>query len=104
MIKLYDYELSGNCYKVRLLLHCSACPFERIELDFYPEREHKGPWFLSINPLGPAAGHRRRRLRTARRAGNTVYLAALRSDRALVSARGRGALGRSSSGWDSRRA
>ncbi len=52
MIKLYDYELSGNCYKVRLLLGVLGIPFERIELDFYPGREHKRAWFLSINPLG----------------------------------------------------
>jgi glutathione S-transferase len=52
VIKLYDYELSGNCYKVRLLLGAMRVPFERIELDFYPAREHKSPWFLAINPLG----------------------------------------------------
>lgn len=52
MIKLYDFELSGNCYKIRLLLHFLKLPFERVELDFYPRREHKEPWFLEINPLG----------------------------------------------------
>lgn len=52
MIKLYDYELSGNCYKVRLLLAILSIPYERIELDFYPGREHKSAWFLAINPLG----------------------------------------------------
>lgn len=52
MIKLFDYELSGNCYKVRLLLQILRLPHERIELDFHPGREHKSPWFLAINPLG----------------------------------------------------
>ncbi len=52
MIKLYDYELSGNCYKVRLLLGALSVPFERVELDFYPGREHKSARFLAINPLG----------------------------------------------------
>lgn len=52
MIKLYDYELSGNCYKARLLMHLLGLPFERMELDFYPGREHKSDWFLAINPLG----------------------------------------------------
>jgi glutathione S-transferase len=52
MIKLYDYELSGNCYKVRLLLSILGIPFERIELDFHPGREHRRPAFLAINPLG----------------------------------------------------
>jgi glutathione S-transferase len=52
MIRLYDYELSGNCYKVRLLLALMGVKYERVELDFYPGREHKKPWFLAINPLG----------------------------------------------------
>jgi len=52
MIKLYDYELSGNCYKARLLMGILRVPFERIEIDFYPGNEHKSPWFLGINPLG----------------------------------------------------
>jgi glutathione S-transferase len=52
VIKLYDYELSGNCYKVRLLLGILGLSFERVPLDFYPEREHKQSWFLAINPLG----------------------------------------------------
>ena len=52
MIKLYNYELSGNCYKVRLLMDALRIPFERTDLDFYPGYEHKSPWFLEINPLG----------------------------------------------------
>lgn len=51
-MRLYDYELSANCYKVRLLLGILQLPYERVELDFYPGREHKAPWFLAINPLG----------------------------------------------------
>jgi glutathione S-transferase len=52
MIKLYNYDLSGNCYKVRLLLSVLRIQFESIELDFYPGYEHKSPWFLRLNPLG----------------------------------------------------
>jgi len=52
VIKLYDFELSGNCYKVRLLMDILGVPYERIPLDFYPGREHKSPAFLKINPLG----------------------------------------------------
>ena len=52
MIRLYDYELSGNCYKVRLLLALLGVGYERTELNFHPGREHKAPWFLAINPLG----------------------------------------------------
>jgi glutathione S-transferase len=52
MIKLYNYELSGDCYKVRLMMDALHIQFERVELDFYPGYEHKSPWFLRLNPLG----------------------------------------------------
>jgi glutathione S-transferase len=52
MIRLYDYELSSNCYKLRLLLGLLNVPYERVAIDFHPGREHKAPWFLEINPLG----------------------------------------------------
>ena len=52
MIRLYDFELSGNCYKARLLMGILNVPFERVAVDFYPGREHKSAWFLGINPLG----------------------------------------------------
>jgi len=52
MMKLHDYELSGSCYKVRLLLSMLDLPYERLPLDFYPGREHRQPDFLDVNPLG----------------------------------------------------
>lgn len=52
MIKLYDYELSGNCYKLRLLMSILGVPYDSRAMDFYPGREHKSSWFLEINPLG----------------------------------------------------
>lgn len=52
MIKLYDYELSGNCYKLRLLMSMLGVKYEAVPVDFYPGREHKSDWFLEINPLG----------------------------------------------------
>jgi glutathione S-transferase len=52
-MKLYDYELSGNCYKVRFLLHQLGVPYEKIKINFYPGKEHKAPWFLEqVNPAG----------------------------------------------------
>ena len=33
-MRLYDYELSGNCYKVRLLLGILGLSFERVPRDF----------------------------------------------------------------------
>ncbi len=52
MIKLYNYELSGNCYKLRLLLAFLDVPYELVNIDFYPGAEHKSDSFLRINPLG----------------------------------------------------
>ena len=52
MIKLYDYALSVNCYKQRLMMSILDLPYESIPIDFYPGREHKGDDFKKINPLG----------------------------------------------------
>ena len=52
MINLYDYALSGNCYKVRMLLGFLGQEFESELVDFYPGFEHKSDAFLRINPLG----------------------------------------------------
>ena len=52
MITLYDYELSGNCYKLRLLMSYLGVAYKTVPVDFYPGREHKSERFLKINPLG----------------------------------------------------
>ena len=52
MILLYDYALSGNCYKVRLLLTFLGLKYEKTLIDFYPGFEHRADAFLEINPLG----------------------------------------------------
>ena len=52
MIRLYDYELSGNCYKLRLMMSMLGIEYETIAVDFYPGNEHKSEWFLELNPLG----------------------------------------------------
>ena len=53
MISLYDYTLSGNCYKVRLLLHWLGLEYQRIPVDFHPGREHWSAEFMAnINPRG----------------------------------------------------
>lgn len=52
MIRLYDYPLSGNCYKVRLLAAILGVELELIPVDFFPGRAHREPEFLRINPLG----------------------------------------------------
>ena len=52
MIRLYDYELSGNCYKLRLLMSFLGVAFETEKIDFHPGMQHKSEKFLQINPLG----------------------------------------------------
>ena len=42
MIVLYDYALSGNCYKVRQLLSWIGLTYEKAPIDFYPGFEHRG--------------------------------------------------------------
>jgi glutathione S-transferase len=51
-MKLYDYVLSGNCYKVRLFANVLGLSYEAVPIDFYPGREHRQPAFLKVNPLG----------------------------------------------------
>lgn len=49
MLRLYDFWESGNCYKVRLLLHQLELPFERVEVDILAG-ETRTPTFLAKNP------------------------------------------------------
>lgn len=51
MISLHDFVLSGNCYKVRLLMQLLDVPFRTVPVDFYPGRAHKLPAFRELNPL-----------------------------------------------------
>ncbi len=51
MIKLYGHELSGNVYKVRLLLSLLDLEYKFIRVDF-AKGEHKEPQYLKINPFG----------------------------------------------------
>lgn len=51
-MRLYDYVLSGNCYKIRLLASLLSLDYEAVPIDFYPGKEHKQPAFLDLNPLG----------------------------------------------------
>lgn len=51
-MKLYDYTLSGSCYKVRLMMEFLGLDYEKQAIDFYPGQEHKGAAFLAVNPLG----------------------------------------------------
>lgn len=75
MITLYNYELSGNCYKARLLMHMLDVDHETVAVDFYPGKKHKSPEFLEVNAFGqlPVLDDGTLRLRDAQ--AILVYLA-----------------------------
>lgn len=50
-MKLYDLELSGNCYKVRLFAALANIPLEIVPVDFLAG-EHKRPPLIDLNPWG----------------------------------------------------
>jgi glutathione S-transferase len=52
MITLYDYELSGNCYKLRLFMNMLGLDYQKVGIEFFPGKEHKSDDFLALNPLG----------------------------------------------------
>lgn len=50
-MKLYDLELSGNCYKVRLFAALANIELEIVPVDFLGG-EHKRPPLTGLNPWG----------------------------------------------------
>ncbi|WP_418647117.1 glutathione S-transferase family protein [Thauera butanivorans] len=50
-MKLYDLELSGNCYKVRLFAALANIKLEIVPVDFLGG-EHKRPPLTGLNPWG----------------------------------------------------
>lgn len=50
-MKLYDLELSGNCYKVRLFAALARIPLEIIAVDFL-DGAHKRSPLIELNPWG----------------------------------------------------
>lgn len=50
-MKLYLMPLSGNSYKVRILLSLLNLPHERVVID-HVKKEHKQPAFLKLSPRG----------------------------------------------------
>jgi glutathione S-transferase len=51
MLQLYGHELSGNSYKVQLLLSLLDLEYEWIKVDLL-KGEQKSPEFLGLNPFG----------------------------------------------------
>jgi glutathione S-transferase len=50
-MKLYDLELSGNCYKVRLFASLARIPIEIVPVDFLAGAHKKSP-LIDLNPWG----------------------------------------------------
>jgi glutathione S-transferase len=50
-MKLYDLELSGNCYKVRLFAALAKIPLEIVPVDFLSGAHKKSP-LVELNPKG----------------------------------------------------
>ncbi len=50
MLKLYDMERSGNCYKARLMLSLLGLEYTKQTVDL-SKKEQLEPWFLAVNPL-----------------------------------------------------
>lgn len=78
-MRLYDLELSGNCYKVRLFLSLIGQPAERVSVDL-GSGEHKRPAFLAINPLGQVPALEDGSLSLGDSQAILVYLARLYAD------------------------
>ncbi len=51
MLKLYDLDRSGNCYKIRLLLSLIEQEYEKISVNVNAS-ENETPEFLALNPRG----------------------------------------------------
>jgi glutathione S-transferase len=51
MPQLYDLELSGNCYKVRLLCALLNVPLDVVPVDFLAGEHKKSP-LIDLNPFG----------------------------------------------------
>ena len=51
MITLYEFAVSGNCHKVRMMLSLLGLAYQSITVNG-GEREHKSVQFLAKNPFG----------------------------------------------------
>lgn len=49
---LYDYVLSGNCYKIRLMAGLLDVSYDTVPVDFYPGFDHRSETMLALNPAG----------------------------------------------------
>jgi len=52
MVEFFDFELSADTYKVRLLLDALGVERTTRLVESYPSREERSAWFLALNPRG----------------------------------------------------
>lgn len=52
MVTLYDFELSADCYALRLMLGILGVRYETVAVDIYPGADNQAEWFLKVNPMG----------------------------------------------------
>lgn len=52
MLNLYDDELCGESYKVRLMLGLLDVPYERTRIERYPSKQNETRRFIAMSPLG----------------------------------------------------
>ena len=50
MLKLYDFELSGNCQKIRMMLSFLGLEYTRVDIDLR-KKDHMDPDFIALNRL-----------------------------------------------------
>lgn len=51
-MRLYDFELSADCYKLRLMLAILGQRYDVIPVDVFPGREHESEAFRVLSPRG----------------------------------------------------
>jgi glutathione S-transferase len=74
MITLYDFELSGSCYKIRLLLNILDVKYEKVNVDFV-NKEHRSEKYQKLNPFSSIPIFEEDGVRLRDSAGMLVYLA-----------------------------
>lgn len=52
MVTLYDFELSAECYQVRLFLALNRIGYETQPVDIFPGRDQDEDWFRRMSPEG----------------------------------------------------
>lgn len=79
-MKLYNVELSGNCYKIRLFAALAGIPLEQVTVSLR-DGEHKRPPLIDMNPLGQVPVLEDQGLALRDSQAILVYLAASLPDR-----------------------